>query len=56
MVESTAANKVLVVDMGTDTVKFGYAGETEPKEFIPTGGCMTAGRVMDWDKMEAVWT
>ena len=59
MVESNA--KVVVLDLGTDTIKAGFAGDENPTVTFATNlgksSCsMTGGRVMNWDEMEAVWT
>ena len=53
-------DKVVVLDVGTDTVKAGFAGDDKPTVFIKTNeGRATApvsqGRVMNWDEMEKVW-
>ena len=58
MVQSS--DKVVVLDVGTDTVKAGFAGDDKPSVLIKTNeGRATApvsgGRVMNWDEMEKVW-
>ena len=52
MVQSN--DKVVVLDVGTDTVKAGFAGEDSPAVSVKSSG-VSGGRIMNWDEMEKVW-
>ena len=57
MVQS--AEKVVVLDLGTDTIKAGYEGEEAPAVSVKTNEgrgatVVSGGRVMNWDEMEKV--
>ena len=54
MVDSSA--KVVVLDLGSDTIKAGFAGDEYPNVSIKMDpSVMKGGRVLNWDGMETLW-
>ena len=54
MVDSSA--KVVVLDLGSETIKAGFAGDENPTVSIKMDpSVMKGGRVQNWDGMETLW-